>query len=373
MNRTRKKTGGVIRYAVVGQGYIAQAAVLPAFAHAQRNSRLAAIVSGDATKRRELARMYDVTQTYSYEEYDECVASGEIDAVYIALPNNQHCDYTLRAAKAGIHVLCEKPLAVDEDECRRMIDACRRRRLKLMTAYRLHFEQATLAAIEAVAKGKVGEPLLFVSSFTMNVKAPNIRLEAELGGGTLYDIGIYCINAARHLFRAEPVEVFAMTAGRPQQRFSEVEESASVMMRFPGERLATFTTSFGADKTSEYTIVGTQGSLRVDPAYELASGLDHHLTQGDKTKHEHFDRRDQFAPELLYFSDCILEDREPEPSGEEGLADVRVIRALYQSARLGRPVKLRARRARRQPSLEQSIRRPPVRMPKLVHVTPPGG
>jgi glucose-fructose oxidoreductase len=165
----------------------------------------------------------------------------------------------------------------------------------------------------------------------------------------------------------------AMSARRPQQRFSEVEEAASAMLRFPGERLASFTTSFGASKTSEYTIIGTKGSLRVDPAYEIASGLDHHLTKGDKTRHEHFDRRDQFAPELIYFSDCVLEDRAPEPSGEEGLADVRVIRALYQSARFGRPVKLEARRARRQPSIDQSIRRPPVRMPKLVHVTPPGG
>ena len=373
MNRNRKKSGGVISYAVVGQGYIAQAAVLPAFAHAKRNSRLAAIVSGDPAKRRELGQIYGVERTYAYEEYDKCLASGEIDAVYIALPNNQHCDYTLRAAKAGVHVLCEKPLAVDEAECRRMIDACRRHRVKLMTAYRLHFEQATLKAIEAAASGEIGEPRLFVSSFTMDVKAPNIRLESELGGGTLYDIGIYCINAARHLFRAEPVEVFAMTAGRPVKRFSEVEESASVSLRFPGERLATFTTSFGADKTSEYTVIGTKGSLRVDPAYELGSGLDHHLTRGDKTKHEHFEKRDQFAPELLHFSDCILEDRAPEPSGEEGLLDVRVIRALYKSARLGRPVKLETRRARRQPSLDQSIRRPPVRMPRLVHVTPPGG
>ena len=372
MNRNRKKAGGVVSYAVVGQGYIAQAAVLPAFAHAKRNSRLAAIVSGDATKRRELSKRYGAP-AYSYEEYDECLASGEIDAVYIALPNSQHREYTVRAARAGVHVLCEKPLAVDEKECRQMIDACRRARVKLMTAYRLHFEAATLTAMQAIAKGKIGDPRLFISSFTMNVEPPNIRLEEELGGGTLYDIGIYCINAARHLFRAEPVEVFAMTAAKPLKRFSEVEESASVTLRFPEERLATFTTSFGTDKTSEYRVIGTEGALRVEPAYELAAGLEHHLTKGGKTRRVHFDKRDQFAPELLYFSDCILEDREPEPSGEEGLADVRVIRALYESARRGRPVKLQARRTRRQPTPEQSIRRPPVRMPKLVHVTPPGG
>jgi glucose-fructose oxidoreductase len=374
VNPRNRRRGEPIGYAVVGQGYIAQAAVLPAFAHAKRNSRLVALVSGDPVKLRELASTYGVERTYSYEEYDECLASGEVDAVYIALPNAQHCDYAVRAARAGVHVLCEKPLAVDERECRRMIDAARRHRVKLMTAYRLHFEPATLAAIEAVRRGDIGEPRLFVSSFTMNVKAPNIRLEAELGGGTLYDIGIYCINAARHLFRAEPIEVFAMQAARAQKRFDEVEESVSATLRFPGERLASFMTSFGADKTSEYRIVGTEGTLRVDPAYELADGLEHHLSHAKKTKRRAFGRTDQFAPELLHFSDCILQDREPEPSGEEGLADVRVIRALYRSARLGRPVKLGPRRAARQPGPDQSIRKPPVRrMPKLVHVSPPGG
>src|SRR5262245_42425910 len=114
-----------VRYAVVGQGYIAQAAVLPAFAHARRNSRLAALVSGDAAKRRTLARRYGVP-AYSYEEYDALLAGGDIDAVYIALPNDQHRDYTLRAARRGVHVLCEKPLAVDERECRDMIAACKR-------------------------------------------------------------------------------------------------------------------------------------------------------------------------------------------------------------------------------------------------------
>src|SRR5262245_51007005 len=123
MKRTRTPAGGVIRYAVVGQGYIAQAAVLPAFAHARRNSRVTAIVSGDAVKRREIAQRYGVERTYSYAEYDDCLASGEVDAVYIALPNSRHCEYTLRAARAGIHVLCEKPLAIDESECRTMIES----------------------------------------------------------------------------------------------------------------------------------------------------------------------------------------------------------------------------------------------------------
>jgi predicted dehydrogenase len=365
-----RRTRDAVRYAVVGQGYISQAAVLPAFAHARGNSRLVAIVSGDAVKRKALARKYDVA-SYAYEEYAQCLGSGDVDAVYIAVPNNLHREFVVRAARAGVHVLCEKPLAVEERECRAMIAACRKHKVKLMTAYRLHFERATLSALEAVGDGMIGEPRLFVSSFTMKVQPPNIRLEARMGGGTLYDIGIYCINAARHLFRSEPEQVFAMAAGRGKG--GDVEESATCMLRFPGERLATFCVSFGAEKTSEYRITGSKGTIRVDPGYELARGLAHEIQRDGKKRRIAFAKRDQFAPELAYFSDCILRDREPEPSGEEGLADVRVIQALYRSARTGRAVKLAVQRARRQPSMRQEITRPGVRMPRLVRATPPSG
>ncbi len=369
---TRKKSSPVVRYAVVGQGYIAQAAVLPAFHHARGNSRLVALISGDPAKRRALGKKYGVA-TYSYDEFETCLESGDVDAVYIALPNSMHREYTVRAAACGVHVLCEKPLAVTEAECNAMIAACRRHKVRLMTAYRLHFERATLQALrDTGANGVIGEPRLFISSFTMNVKPPNIRLEAKLGGGTLYDIGIYCINAARHLFRAEPTEVACITAdGR--KKASDVEESASCVLRFPGGRLATFQVSFGTDRTSEYRVVGTKGSLRVEPGYELASGLEHYITRDGRKRTVKYKKRDQFAPELIHFSDCILQGRDPEPSGEEGLADVRVIRALYRSASTGRCVKLANRREAREPTMRNERTRPPVRMPRLVNVKPPGG
>jgi predicted dehydrogenase len=368
LSKARQPVKQVVRYAVVGQGYIAQAAVLPAFKHARGNSRLAAIVSGDPRKRKELARTYDAA-AYSYEQYDDLVASGAIDAVYIALPNDQHRDFAVRAARAGVHVLCEKPLAVTEAECRAIINACRRHKVKLMTAYRLHFERATLSALQAVSKGVLGEVKLFASSFTMNVQSPNIRLDADKGGGTLYDIGIYCINIARHLFRAEPEEVFATTVGRK----GSVEESATSTLRFPGDRIATFITSFGADKTSQYRVIGTRGSLHVEPGYELASGLKLHFRQGEKERTVKYQKRDQFAPEIVYFSECILTNRDPEPSGEEGLADVRVIRALYKSAKRNRPVRLVSEPLRRQPTQRQERTRPPVRRTPLVNATPPSG
>jgi predicted dehydrogenase len=375
MKPSRKKkvrsAGSKIRYAVVGLGHIAQVAVLPAFSHAAKNSELVALVSGDAVKRRELSRKYGVRRTYSYDDYEQCLASDDVDAVYIALPNNLHCDYTVRAARAGVHVLCEKPMALSEKECRRMIDAANKHRVKLMIAYRLHFEEANLKAVETVRCGKLGEPRLFSSVFTFQVQDQNIRLEQELGGGTLYDIGIYCINAARYTFQEEPIEVSAFSVGATDKRFKEVDETTSALLRFPKDRLGVFTASFGVSDVSMYEVVGTKGSLRVEPAYEYVGELGHRLKLNGKEQERTFRAGDQFAPELLYFSDCILKDKTPEPDGMEGLLDVRVIEALYRSARTRRPVKLKAVRRTRRPTLAQEIRRPPVKEPSLVHAESP--
>jgi glucose-fructose oxidoreductase len=354
---------------VVGLGHIAQVAVLPAFANARRNSRLAALVSGDRVKLEELGRKYGVERTCGYDGYDALLRSGEIDAVYIALPNSLHCEYAVRAAAAGVHVLVEKPMAVTEEECERMARAARDARVRLMVAYRLHFERANLEAIEVARSGRIGEPRLFNSTFTMHVVPGNIRVKRALGGGVLYDIGIYCINAARGLFRDEPVEVRAASSGA----LGEVEESASCVLRFPGERLAAFTCSFGGADVSEYRLVGTRGDLAVEPAYEYAMALQHRLTLGGEVKERRFAKRDQFAPELLYFSDCVLKNQDPEPSADEGLADVRVIRALYRSAQLGRPVELTPYEKRERQSLEQEIRRPPIDKPQTVHTQAPSG
>ncbi len=360
----------LIRYAVVGCGHIAQAAVLPAFGNARRNSRLAAIVSGDPVKREQLSQKYAIARACSYEQYDELLKSGEIDAVYIALPNSLHAEYAERAARAGVHVLCEKPMAVSEAECQLMARAAREHQVKLMVAYRLHFERANLEAVEIARSGRIGEPRLFTSTFTMDVVPGNIRAKRALGGGVLYDIGIYCINAARSLFREEPVEALAVAAGA----LGDVEESVSAVLRFPSERLASFSASFGAAKVSEYRLVGTKGELAVDPAYEYARPLEHRLSfEGELAGERRFARRDQFAPELLYFSDCLLQNRDPEPSAEEGLADVRVIRALYRSIETGAPVELAPYQRHDRPSLEQEIRRPPIEKPAVIRAQAPGG
>lgn len=358
-----------IRYAVVGLGHIAQVAVLPAFANARRNSRLSALVSGDPVKLKELGKKYGVDILRPYEQYDALLTSGDIDAVYITLPNSMHCDYSVRAARAGIHVLCEKPMAVTEEECEQMAHAALQRQVKLMVAYRLHFERANLEAIEIVRSGRIGEPRQFSSTFTMQVVPDNIRANRELGGGVLYDIGVYCINAARSLFRDEPLEARAITAGA----LGDVEESVGALLCFPNERIASFVCSFGSAKVSQYRVVGTKGDLQLDPAYEFAAPLRHRLTIDGESRERRFARRDQFAPELLYFSDCVIHNRDPEPSAEEGLADVRIIRALYHSADSGQAVELPRYARREWPSLEQEIRRPPIEKPSVIHAQAPSG
>jgi predicted dehydrogenase len=372
MPNAKRRTQNKVRYAVVGLGHIAQVAVLPAFAHAE-NSELAALVSNDPEKLEKLGRRYKVKARFSYDDFEAGLRSAEVDAVYIALPNHLHREYSERAARTGVHVLVEKPMAVTEEDCLSMIRVAEENRVKLMVAYRLHFEEANLTAIDLVQSGRLGEPRLFDSVFTMTVKEGDIRLNPrEMGGGTLYDIGVYCINAVRNLFGAEPMEVVAFSANNGDPRFLQCEETTSAILRFPGrERLASFTCSFGAADVASYGVVGSKGDLVMDPAYEYAEPLKQRVTVNGRTRQRTFPKRDQFAPELISFSECILTGAAPEPSGLEGLADVRVIRALYHSADTGQPVALAPFNKEDRPSLDQEIRRPAVKKPQLVKTESP--
>lgn len=355
-----------VRYAVVGLGHIAQVAVIPAFRHARERAVLHAVVSGDEMKRREIGRRYRIPHGTDYDGYDDLLRSGDIDAVYIALPNHLHRDFAVRAAEAGVHVLCEKPMAVTEDDCRAMVAAAREARVKLMVAYRLHFDPATLRTLQDVRDGLIGDIKLFASVFTMQVRDRNIRLERRMGGGPLYDVGIYCINAARMLLGGEPLEVMGYATRGADARFDEVEESFAATIRFPGERLASFVCSFGASDVSSYRIVGTKGDIVVEPSFEYAEGLKSVTRVGGRSRTRRFRRHDQFAPELLHFSRCIVDDLEPEPSGREGWIDVQVIRSLRESARRGVSVRLAPVAGDARPDPSQEMQKPSVHKPPLV-------
>ncbi len=366
-----------IRYAVVGLGWFAQAAALPAFANTE-NSAIVALVSGDPTKQTEVAKMYGIEEShiYTYAQYDELLTGGTIDAVYIALPNQLHCEYTLRAAAAGIHILCEKPMAVTIDECEQMIAAAKAHHVKLMIAYRLHFDAANLQAVEIVNSGQIGTPRFFNSIFSQQTEGANSRMKAESGSGTIEDIGIYCINAARYLFKAEPTCVFATSASNGEERFREVAEMTSAILHFPGDRLATFTCSFGAAKLATYQVMGTAGNLQVEPAYAVQSHIKHILSiDGEPPQERSFEPHDQLAAVFSYFSDCILDDKEPAPSGQEGSIDIKIIRALKESLETGKFVSVAGiAPPQRRPNATQTIELPPSEaQPQLVNAADPAG
>jgi glucose-fructose oxidoreductase len=359
-----------VGYAVIGLGHIAQAAVLPAFSHA-KNARLLALVSGDAEKREKLARKYRC-DAYDVRELDDVLARPDVDAAYITEPNDKHAEFAVRCAKAGVHVLCEKPLAISEEECRRIIEACNETGVKLMTAYRLHFEESNLAAVKLIEQGRIGELRFFSSLFSYQVRPGNIRTSSERGGGAIWDLGVYCINAARYLFRADPVEVFALRMDRREdERFKDVHEGMSVLLKFPGDRIAQFTVSFGAYEEDHTRLVGTKGHIELVDGYEYSGPRELRLSVGGKELVRKFRPADQFAPELIAFSRAILEDTEVEPNGEEGLRDVRVIVAALRSARENRPLTLSWPPRPRRPEPSDRIYRPPVKEPRLIAVEAP--
>lgn len=343
-----------VRYAVIGLGNIAQMAVLPAFKHAE-NSELVAVISSDMTKRAELREQYGLEFDGDYPDLEAVLKAGRIDAIYIATPNSTHRNFALRAAFAGVHVLCEKPLASTLADAESIAEACERSRVKLMVAYRLHFDVGTLTVLDHVKNGHIGEPLIFTSTFSHVVRPGDIRASSEDGGGAALDLGVYCVNAARHLFGAEPISVSAVS-----WQENGVDTTTSAILQFSKGRTAQFTVSNSAASVSSYRVVGSEGDIRVEPAYEYAQGLKYFLTKQKDTSHESFARRDQFAPELIHFSDCILNDRQPLPGAEEGVADMRVIEAVLASGVTGRPITLEPRLHTYDPTLAQAIDRPPV-------------
>jgi predicted dehydrogenase len=360
-----------IRYAVVGLGHIAQVAVLPAFHHARTNSELCALVSGNRAKLSKLSKTYGVEHIYSYDRYDECLQSGMVDAVYLALPNQLHTRYVSAALRKGIHVLCEKPLGLTVSDCQAMMHAAKEGGAKLMVAYRLHFDQANLNLISLAQSGRLGDLRIVHSLFTQQVRKGDTRLDPKIGGGPFHDIGIYCINAARYVYQEEPYEVFAIQLKSKDSRFRYVEEMDGALLRFPGERLASFVCSFGASDRADLDVIGTKGSVRLESAYEYSVGMKQITRIGGRTKEQRYPVHDQFAPQLLYFSNCILRNQEPEPSGYEGMIDVTIIEALQQSARSGRPVKVEILSKRTRPSLKQVMRIPRPRIPPQIHVKSP--
>lgn len=327
-----------IGYAVVGGGDLTPS-VLLAFAAAE-NSRLAAIVTGDRAQAQALAQESRAA-AYHVDEFRQCLNRDDVQAVYIALPNSLHSDYTVDAARAGMHVLCERPMAVTADECRRMIRTCQTNRVKLMVSYRLQFHPPFAKAMDLVRAGHLGALKTFSSDVTLRIPTPeDVRLQRRLGGGSVYDLGVSCIAAARMLFGSEPAQVMAMTARTTRRYGGDVDEGTVALIRFPDERLAHFHSSFGEEPVAALSLFGEDGWLSLSPAYRHDVETRMLISRHGRVEEITFPPTDQYAAELSDFSECILTDRPPESSGIEGLQDTRTIEAIYRSGRDGRPVTL---------------------------------
>jgi len=357
-----------VRYAVVGAGWISQSAFMPGVEHTG-NSEITSLVSGDEQKRKVLASRYDIHSVYSYEQYEEMLASGEVDAVYLATPNAGHVDLAVRTLNAGIHLLLEKPMAVSVTECERINAAAAASKAKLMVAYRLHFEPATLGVIERIRAGEIGTLRAFNSTFTQHVAPANHRAKNGFWAGPVADMGPYPINAVRNIFGAEPVEVFAI--GTQAETAFNFHDTVSVTLRFEGDRMAQFTVSYACEPIGEYTVAGTSGWIQVNPAFTFHDAIATKSSVNGKEDEEKGKRTDQFGGETKYFSDCILEGRSPEPDGDEGLRDVRVIAAIEESLRTGAVVKLAAMPPRRGPAKLQEMSLSAVKEPEMVNAFAP--
>ncbi|MEZ5669360.1 MAG: Gfo/Idh/MocA family oxidoreductase [Alphaproteobacteria bacterium] len=354
-----------VRFAVVGAGWISQVAFMPGVAGAG-NAAMTAIVSGNAGNARKLADFYGIDRIYSYEQYDAMLAADVCDAVYVALPNSMHADYTIRAARAGKHVLVEKPLAVTEAECTAMIAAAAEAGVWLMTAYRLHNEPGTVEVLERIRQGAIGTPRMFSSVFGFQSTPDNHRLLAEHWGGPLQDLGVYCVNAARHVFGAEPVEAIAMTVrGDGDDRFREVEEAIGATLRFPNGGIAQFIASFGSAGIDHYRVVGSEGEISMNPGYRFETATRMRLTRGAETTERVFPQIDHFGAQTAYFAECIRNGTRPESDGEEGLADMRALLAIERAAQTGTPQRIASPARERHPTPDM-VRLVPVTERRLM-------
>lgn len=332
-------------YAIVGLGSYATRQIMPNFAGCE-HARLVALVSGTPAKLAQYGDQYGIPRThrYSYADYDRIRDNPDIDIVYIVLPNSLHAEYSIRAAQAGKHVMCEKPMAVSVAECEAMIAACRKAGTRLMIGYRSRFEPYNQLAIALARGGHVGPTRIITAEHGFPAQPNQWRLDKPLsGGGSMMDIGIYSLNAARYLTGEEPVEISAIeSTDRSDPRFRTVEDRIDFMLRFPSGIIANCVSSYSSSHNG-YRVIGTQGWIDMEPATPYSG---HRMTirkdgeSGPRTLPA--PAKNQFAAQLDHLPECIANGSMPIVAGEEGLADLRVIEAIYRSAAEHRSVSLKA-------------------------------
>jgi predicted dehydrogenase len=337
---TAKRLG----FAVVGLGSIAQTAILPAFAKSTW-ARLAAVVSRDKNKAQCLASKFNAGAFYGCDEFTQCLANPEVSAVYIATPPSEHLPFAVQAANCGKHVLCEKPLAATVAQSLRMVESCRSNGVVLMTAYRKYFEPSTRRLKELIQSGDLGKidviHTTFSELYSPGISAAWLVDPAVAGGGSLMDLGVYCVNTSRWLVDEDPVEASAESWNHDRSRFQKVEEGISFRLRFPSGLVVQGASTYSAAPSSFLYIQGTKGWVSLTPAFPYE---EERLLIGKvagRMVEEKFGILDEFALELDAFAAAIQNGDAVEADGVQGHRDVIILHAIYESAKTHEPVVIR--------------------------------
>jgi predicted dehydrogenase len=335
----KKKLG----FALVGLGSLSEHQIAPALFEKTQHCKLTGLVSGHPDKAKQWAQKYGVPEAniYNYQNFDQIKNNPEIDVVYVVLPNSMHAEFTIRAAKAGKHVLCEKPMAISVPECDAMIAACKAAGRKLAIGYRLHFEPNNLELVRLAREKTFGAVKVIETAAGFPIGDPKQwRLDKKLaGGGSLMDIGIYALQAARYISGEEPVSVSATTSITDPVKFKPgVDESMLFTLKFPSGVVANCASSY-AVALNRFRASAEQGWFELSPALNYTNIKGRMGSRGNITEFN-FPPVDHFAAEMDDFSMCILEDKPTRVPGEEGRRDQRIMTAIYKAAATGRTIAL---------------------------------
>ncbi|MEH2465091.1 Gfo/Idh/MocA family protein [Nostoc sp.] len=338
-------------FAIVGLGRLALEEIMPAFAECKL-AKPTALVSSDAAKANQVAQQYGIKpqNIYNYQNYDNLRNNPDVDVIYIVLPNSMHREYTVRGAKAGKHILCEKPMATTVEDAQKMIDACKQADRKLMIAYRCQYEPHHRAMIQMIRSKELGTVKMIQADNGQNQGGDlnQWRLKHALaGGGCLPDVGVYCLNATRYLTGEEPIAISAQTFTTPgDPRFKEVEESVTFQMRFPSGVLAICSTSYGFHEARRFRVFGSDAWGQLDPGFSY-NGLRMMISRKSSTNsmaenvsEVRIGEKNQFALEIDHMADCVIGNKQPYTPGEEGLQDQKLIALIYEAAQTGKTITL---------------------------------
>lgn len=339
LGMARAPKANPVGWAVLGLGSYATNQIMPAFEHCSQ-SKLVALISGHPDKLVRFGDRYGIpaTHRYTYDSMDAIRSNPDIDVVYVITPPATHPAFAIRAAGLGKHVCSEKPMAPTVDECRKMIRACSLAGTLLQIGYRCHYEAHNLRAIKACRSGELGKITSMRSDHGFNIGRGQWRTERALaGGGSMMDIGIYSLNALRYLSGEEPVEVVAtITNPSDDPRFVDCEDTVDFKLTFPSGLVGHGTSGYSwIPGKNQFEVVGSKGTMVANPA--TAYGGDTLTIDGRVVAVE---ANNQWAAQMDHFSECVRSGKKPATPGEEGLTDIRIVQAIYESAKTGEPVRL---------------------------------